>query len=124
MTIGPVTVVLSGGGAKTAAHLGAVRALGEAGGSAARYVATSMGAVIAAALASGVEPSALLERLPEVGRRGIVRDPLAPVQGLFLRALLKPAPFRKAVEELVPARRFADLRVPVTVCVTDLDSGE
>ena len=124
MTIGAVTVVLSGGGAKTAAHLGAARALTEAGGIPARYVATSMGAVIAAALAAGVEAAALLERLPEVGRRGVVRDPLAPVQGLFLRALLKPAPLRRAIEELVPARRFADLRVPLTVCVTDLDTGE
>ena len=124
MTVGAVTVVLSGGGAKTAAHLGAVRALAESGGTAARYVATSMGAVIAASLAAGVEPGALLERLPEVGRRGIVRDPLAPVQGLFLRSLLRPGPFRKAVEELVPARRFADLRTPVTICVTDLDTGE
>ncbi|HEU5040265.1 MAG TPA: patatin-like phospholipase family protein, partial [Gemmatimonadales bacterium] len=124
MTVGPVTVVLSGGGAKTAAHLGAVRALGEAGGTPARYVATSMGAVIAAALAAGVEPASLLERLPDVGRRGIVRDPLAPVQGLFLRALLKPAPLRRAIEALVPARRFADLTVPLTVCVTDLDTGE
>ena len=124
MTLGAVTVVLSGGGAKTAAHLGAVRALSETGGAAARYVATSMGAVIAAALASGVEIGSLLERLPDVGRRGVVRDPLAPVQGLFLRALLKPAPFRKALETLVPARRFADLRIPVTICVTDLDTGE
>ena len=124
MTIGAVTVVLSGGGAKTAAHLGAVRALAGAGGTAVRYVATSMGAVIAAALAAGVDPAALLERLPEVGRRGIVRDPIAPVQGLFLRALLRPAPFRRAIEELVPARRFAELRTPVTICVTDLDTGE
>lgn len=119
-----VTLVLSGGGAKTAAHAGAVRALAEGGCATARYVATSMGAVIAAALASGVTAEALVERLPEVGRRGIVRDPLAPVQGLFLRSLLRPAPFRRAVEELVPARRFADLAVPLTVCVTDLDTGE
>ncbi|HEX6107615.1 MAG TPA: patatin-like phospholipase family protein [Gemmatimonadales bacterium] len=119
-----VTLVLSGGGAKTAAHVGAARALAEAGCVPSRYVATSMGAVLAAALAVGVDPGTLLERLPEIGRRGIVRDPLAPVQGLFLRSLLKPGPFRRAVEELVPARRFTDLRVPLTVCVTDLDTGE
>jgi len=117
-------MVLSGGGAKTAAHLGASRALAEAGLVAARYVATSMGAVIAAGLAAGVAAPALLERLAEVGRRGIVRDPLALVQGLFARSLLRPAPFRRAIEALVPARRFAELRVPVTVSVVDLDTGE
>jgi NTE family protein len=120
----PVAMVLSGGGAKTAAHLGASRALADAGLVSVRYVATSMGAVIAAGLAAGVTPPALLERLAEVGRQGIVRDPLAIVQGLFARSLLRPAPFRRAIEALVPARRFAELRVPVTVSVVDLDTGE
>jgi len=83
-----------------------------------------MGAVIAAGLAAGVAAPVLLERLAEVGRRGIVRDPLALVQGLFARALLRPAPFRRAIEALVPARRFAELRMPVTVSVVDLDTGE
>jgi NTE family protein len=119
-----VAVVLSGGGAKTAAHLGAARALTEAGLVPARYVATSMGAVIAAGLAAGVEHATLLERLTEVGHRGIVRDPLAPVVGLFARALLRPAPFRRALEGLIAARSFAELRVPLTVSVVDLDTGE
>ena len=70
LTARAVTVVLSGGGAKTAAHLGAVGALEELGFSPARYVATSMGAVIAAGLAAGVAAPALLERLTEVGRQG------------------------------------------------------
>lgn len=120
----PVSVVLSGGGAKTAAHVGAARALEEAGCVPVRYVATSMGAVIAAALAAGVDREALLDRLPEIGRRGVARDPLAVMQGLFARALLRPAPLRRAIQAIVPARRFADLAVPLTVCVTDLDTGE
>jgi NTE family protein len=117
-------MVLSGGGAKTAAHLGAARALEEAGLVPARYVATSMGAVIAAGLGAGVAGPALLERLTEVGRHGIVRDPLAVVSGLFARSLLRSGPFRRAIEALVPARRFADLRVPLTVSVVDLDTSE
>jgi NTE family protein len=124
MTASVVTLVLSGGGAKTAAHLGASRALAEAGLAPARYVATSMGAVIAAGLAAGIDHRMLLERLTEVGRRGIVRDRLAPLAGLFAGALLRPRPFRRAVETLVPARRFAELRVPLTVSVVDLDTGE
>ena len=124
MSSSEVTVVLSGGGAKTAAHLGAYRALLEAGLAARRFVATSMGAVIAAGLAGGAREDELLERLTEVGSRGIVRDPLAVVSGLFARSLLRPAPLRRAIEALVPARRFADLTVPLTVSVVDLDSGE
>ncbi len=124
MTASQVSVVLSGGGAKTAAHVGAARALEEAGCVAVRYVATSMGAVIAAALAAGADRESLLDRLPEIGRRGVARDPLALMQGLFARALLRPAPLRRAIQAIVPARRFADLPIPLTVCVTDLDTGE
>jgi NTE family protein len=124
MTGRAVAVVLSGGGAKTAAHLGAVRALAEAELVPARYVATSMGAVIAAGLAAGVEGSVLLERLIEVGRHGIVRDPLALVSGLFARSLLRPGPLRRAIEALVPARRFSELGVPLTVSVVDLDTSD
>jgi NTE family protein len=124
LTVRTAALVLSGGGAKTAAHLGACRALREAGFEPAWYVATSMGAVVAAGLASGVGNDELLERMAEVGPRGVVRNPLAPVAGLFLRSLLKPRPFRAAIEAIVPARRFSDLSVPLTVTAVDLDTGE
>ena len=124
MSAAGVTLVLSGGGAKTAAHVGAVRAIAEARLAPLRYVATSMGAVVAAALAGGADREAVLGRLAEAGRAGVARDPLALVRGLFARSLLRAAPFRRAIEQLVPARRFADLSLPITVSVVDLDSGE
>ena len=124
MTGRPAALVLSGGGAKTAAHLGACRALREAGFEPAWYVATSMGAVVAAGLASGVGSDELLERMADAGPRGVVRNPLAPMAGLFLQSLLKPAPLRRAIEAMVPARRFSDLSVPLTVTAVDLDTGE
>ncbi|MFL5402319.1 MAG: patatin-like phospholipase family protein [Gemmatimonadales bacterium] len=124
MTVRTAALVLSGGGAKTAAHLGACRALREAGFDPAWYVATSMGAVVAAGLASGVGGDELLERMAEIGARGIVRNPMAPLAGLFLRSLLKPAPLRAAIEAVVPVRRFSDLAVPLTVTAVDLDTGE
>ena len=70
VTPAAITLVLSGGGAKTAAHIGAARAIEEAGLAPVRYVATSMGAVVAAALAGGRTETALLERLGEAGRSG------------------------------------------------------
>jgi len=118
-----ITLVLSGGGAKSAAHIGAALALAEAGLTPVRYLATSMGAVIAVALAARVDPQVLLDRLAEVGRLGVVKDPLAFIRGLFARSLLRPRPFRQAIERLVPVRHFADLPVPVTVTVTHLDTG-
>jgi NTE family protein len=124
VTARPVAMVLSGGGAKAAAHLGACRAVREAGFEPAWFVATSMGAVMAAGLASGVGNDELLERIAMVGGRSIVRNPLASVSGLFLSSLLKPAPLRRLIEEVVPARRFSDLTIPLTVTAVDLDSGE
>ena len=124
MTARPVAMVLSGGGAKTAAHLGAYRAVREAGFEPAWFVATSMGAVVAAGLASGVGYDELLERIASLGLRSIVREPLAPVSGLFARSLLKAGPVRRLIEDLVPARRFTDLSVPLTVTAVDLDTGE
>lgn len=117
-------MVLSGGGAKTAAHLGACRAVREAGFEPVWYVATSMGAVIAAGLASGLGNDELLERMTRIAGRSVVRNPMAPVAGLFSRSLLRQGPLRQAIEQLVPARRFSDLTVPLTVTAVDLDTGE
>jgi NTE family protein len=119
-----VTLVLSGGGAKAAAHIGAALALTEAGLTPVRYIAASMGAVMAVALAARLDPELLLARLAEVGRTGVVKDPLAFMSGLFARSLLRSRPFRDAIERLVPVQRFSDLTVPVTVTVTHLDTGE
>jgi NTE family protein len=117
-------MVLSGGGAKAAAHLGAYRAVREAGFEPAWFVAASMGAVVAAGLASGVGHDELLEKIAGMGGRSVVRDRLAPIAGLLLRSLLKPAPLRRLIEDVVPARRFADLTTPLTVTAVDLDTGE
>lgn len=119
-----VTLVLSGGGAKSAAHIGAALALAEFGLTPVRYIAASMGAVIAVALAARLEPDALLAQLAEVGRTGVVKDRLAFMSGLFARSLLRPRPFHDAIERLVPVRRFSELTVPVTVTVTHLDTGQ
>ena len=119
-----VVAALSGGGAKAAAHVGAVRALSEVGLTPARYVGTSMGAVIGAGFACGLKPDEVLARITEAGRTGIVRSIFAPLGGLYLASLMRPEPLRRAFEWLLPAQRFADLSLPLTVTATDLDSGE
>ncbi|HET7600324.1 MAG TPA: patatin-like phospholipase family protein [Gemmatimonadales bacterium] len=119
-----VLLVLSGGGAKAAAHVGALRALGEAGLRPAHIVGTSMGAVIGAAHGAGLSPDAMLTRIEELGTAGIVRAPLAPWGGLWLASLLRGAPLRRAIEAFVPARAFVELAVPLTATVVDLASGE
>lgn len=119
-----VVAALSGGGAKAAAHVGAMRALAEAGLAPAHFVGTSMGAVIGAGFAAGLEPDDVLGRITEAGRRGIARSILAPLGGLYLSSLMRPEPLRRAIELFLPAARFDDLQRPLTVTAVDLDSGE
>lgn len=119
-----VVAVFGGGGAKSVAHVGARRALAEAGITPVHYVGTSFGAVMAAALASGVTHEALTTALLQPEHVKIAAlDWLAVAKGVFADHLLKPAPLRALIEQLVPARRFEDLATPLTITATDLDSG-
>jgi NTE family protein len=119
-----VVCALSGGGAKTAAHLGALRALYERGLRPSHYVGSSMGAVVAAAAAAGVDYDVQLDRLVRLRRRDVaVLSPRA-LMGLYGRGLFRPEPLRRTIAALVPVERFQDLGIPLTVTVVDLDSGE
>lgn len=115
-------VVLSGGGAKAAAHAGAVRALTEREIIPSRYVATSVGAVVGAALASGMDADEIVRRLLHEAPQGFRPHPLAPFIGLYLKGLARSHSFREALERVVPARTFAELKTPLTVTAVDLDS--
>jgi len=120
-----ITAVLSGGGVKAAAHLGAIRALRDAGLAPTRYVATSMGAVFAALLAEGLTPEAVFTRVRGVRRRDVARLRAAPlVQGLWTSALMNPEPLQRTIGGLLTARTFAELAFPLTVTATDLDTSE
>jgi NTE family protein len=118
-----VVLLLSGGGAKAAAHAGALRALAEAGIVPTRIIGTSMGAVIGACVGAGLTAEETVRRLMVVGSKGIVRSLLAPWGGLWLDGLLRSDALHAALSELVPARSFSELRIPLTVTATDLDTG-
>jgi NTE family protein len=118
-----VVAVFGGGGAKAAAHVGAQRALVEAGLAPTHYVATSFGAVIAAALAAGTSDAALTAQLLAPARNIAAIDPIAILKGVFADHLIKPEPLRALIARLVPATRFDQLKTPLTVTATDLDSG-
>lgn len=121
---GRVVAVLSGGGAKAAAHFGAAEALAARGLVPHHYVATSMGAVAAALLAAGTPPAECLARFAGFRREEVARPRLAAILGgLRAPSLLRPEPIRRALARLLPVRRFAELEVPLTVTAVDVDSG-
>ena len=114
-------LVLSGGGAKCAAHCGAMNALRERGIAPARYVATSLGAVVAAALALGLEPDTVVRALMNEAQAGLKPNRFVVLGGIYFPGLLRPAPFRAAIERIVPARSFSELKIPLTVTAVDVD---
>jgi len=116
---------MSGGGVKAAAHVGAWRAILEAGLEPSHVVGTSMGAIIGAALAAGRSPDDLAADVAGIKRGDVAAfNPLALVAGIKARSVLRAGPLRKVIERIVPARRFDELRLPLTTTATDLDTGE
>ncbi len=120
-----VVLVLSGGGAKAIAHAGAFRALEQADLVPSHIVATSMGAVVGAALGAGMPFDQVRRRAMGLRRRDIAPfDPRVLIMGLFARSLFPAAALRRAIARIVPKTRFEYLRIPLTVTATDLDTGE
>ncbi len=119
-----VVVVLSGGGAKAAAHVGAMKALEERGVRPHGFVGTSMGAVVAACFATGLPYEEVLKRLLALTRRDVARMSPTLLFGPYADSLLRLDVLRRGIGRLVPARRFSELRVPLTVTAVDVDTGE
>ena len=120
-----VVAVLSGGGAKSIAHVGAWKAIREAGGEVTHIVATSMGAVIGAALAAGATPDEVAMAARSLSRKDVAPlDAASLLKGVFASHILRAVGLRRTVARFVPAQAFAQLKIPLTVTATDLDSGE
>jgi len=121
----PVVAVMSGGGVKASAHVGAMRALAEAGMVPTRFVGTSMGAAVAAAFAGGLSADEVEVRLRQIRRRDVATvSPVALAKGLYATAILKAEPLRETLERLIPVQRFSELAHPLSVTATDLDTGD
>jgi NTE family protein len=119
-----VICVLSGGSAKGAAHVGAVKALEEWGLRPAHYIGTSIGAVIGACFASGLGYDEVLRRISTLTRRDVAALSPRAVLGVFATSLLQGGPWRETIETLVPAGAFDELVMPLTVTAVDGESGD
>jgi len=123
--VSKVVLVLSGGGAKALAHAGAFRALEQANLIPSHIVATSMGAVVGAALGAGMPFDQVRRRAMGIRREDVAPfNPLVLLMGLFARSLFPASALRRAIACIVPNTSFQYLRIPLTVTATDLDSGE
>lgn len=122
----PFTLVLGGGGLKGLAHIGVFEALQERALEPDLVIGTSMGALIAAAWASGVPNAEMRARALAVRRRHVFQ--VAHMDMAF-RRLLSPAiyhhePLYQLIHGLVGDRYFDDLIHPLLINTADLHSGQ
>lgn len=118
-----VGVVFSGGGALGLAHIGAIKALEEAGIEPKYVAGTSMGAIIGVMYAAGYSADEIMEivkdrRLYKVGHlmtwRSALRSNGMSSQKTLLREL----------SEFIPYNSFDSLERKFMVCVTNVETAE
>ncbi|WP_337169612.1 patatin-like phospholipase family protein [Gemmatimonas aurantiaca] len=120
-----IGLVLGGGALKGMAHIGALRALAEAKITPALYAGTSIGAMIAAAAASGRTPENLLERARRFRRRDLFRINHMGMlmERMLSRSIYLEGPLRSLCEELVDEGTFETFRRPLLVTAVDIERG-
>lgn len=120
-----VILVLSGGGMKTMAHIGVLRALEQAGIRPCGIVAVSAGAMIGAMVAGGMPYDQMVSLVTRLKRTdlAILNRTALIVRGVGAKSVLKPEPLRALLRRVLPAGGFDALRIPLRIAVTDLDRG-
>ncbi len=111
-----VGLVLSGGGARAFAHIGALRVLEERGIHADVIAGTSMGAIVGAMVAAGHGSAEIRSIVDALGWRDVVDVSL---QG----GLMKGEKLGQFLAAYLP-ERFEDLDMPLAVTTTDIETGE
>jgi NTE family protein len=119
-------LILGGGGVKGLVHVGAWRALQDAGVKVVEFVGTSIGSLVAACIAGGAGWGELVSRSLGLRRRDIV----ALNFGAFLiNGIREPSVFRAtALQDFIgsalPVTRFDQLGTPAVMNAVDLETGQ
>lgn len=128
MTIEPdrVVLVLSGGGMKSMAEVGVLRAMDEAGLAPSEIVGSSAGALVGAMVAAGLTYEEIVPRVFSVGRHelAVLARWSVLARGLAAPSVLRPEPVRSLLRRLLPVHAFASLRLPLRIVAVDAELGE
>ena len=124
---GDVTWLVMGGGAlKGLAHIGAWKAVQEAGVRIAGVIGTSIGAMVGAAFAGGRSVEEMEAFARSLRRRDMIRLNRRAVwiNGIRAASVFRGAPLRDYIRGLLATDRWSELQIPMIVNVVDLSSGE
>jgi NTE family protein len=125
MAVERVSLVLGGGGVKGMAHVGAWKAVEEAGLSVSGIVGTSIGALVGACLAGGMGWRDLAPLAVALRKRDIVS---MNGRSLLLNGIRQPSVFHGErfldyIRQVLPVQHFAELKIPLAMNAVDLETG-
>src|SRR5450830_1717035 len=115
-----VGLALGGGAARGFAHIGVIQVLEEAGIKPDLVVGTSAGSVVAALYASG-KTGPQMQQVAETMEEAAITDWTLP---LFSRGMLKGEALARYVNNLLGNRLIEDMKLPLGVVATDLQTGQ
>ncbi len=113
-----ITLSLSGGGLRGAAHVGAIRFLEEQGVEVTAVAGSSAGAIVGLFLASGLKSDEMLDFLKSLEKKELFAWASGAI-GIF-----KMERFEKKLSEQLGVENYSDLKIPLYTCVTDIDTGD
>lgn len=114
-----IALVLSSGGARGFAHIGAIKMLEQQGYNITSVAGASMGAMVGGIYASGLLPQ-FEEWVTTIDKMEVLR--LTDVT-LSSRGLVKGKKIIEKIKEIVPDRNIEDLRIPFCAVATDILKG-
>jgi NTE family protein len=113
-----IGLVLSGGGARGFAHLGAIKALEEMGIQIAEVSGTSAGAISGAFYCYGYPPDEIFKIISAAGFLKSVRPAWS------WAGLLSMDGFKEVLYKYLPDNSFETLKIPLTVAATEIRLGK
>lgn len=116
-----IGLALGSGAARGMAHIGVLKVIEKTGIRIDAVAGTSIGACIGALYAAGVTVGQMEEVASNVDWRQLARllDPTLPTSGL-----IDGGKVARFMAELLPVRTFEELKIPLAVVATDVETGE
>ena len=112
-----VSLVLSGGGARGAIHIGVLQALKNAGIKVNAVAGTSIGAIVGVLLAAGIEPEDMIATMKSQSFRKIVKPSLSRMGLITMKRLYD------ILKKFNIPVNFSDLRMPFYCCAAEVESA-
>ena len=113
-----ITLSLSGGGLRGAAHVGAIKFLEEQGVEVTAISGSSAGAIVGLFLAAGLKSDEMLDFLQSLEKKELFVWASGDI-GLF-----KMDRVEEKLTQTLNVKSFEDLKIPFHLCVTNIDTGE